>query len=66
MELLEVSEPHIFRWMISSSNRKMACYGKLSPILSNIFKEHFEKLALDLAQYKSSLWLWYVGDTFMG
>jgi hypothetical protein len=51
--------------MISSSNRKMACYGKLSPILSNIFKEHFEKQALDVAQYKPLLWLWYVDDTFV-
>jgi hypothetical protein len=43
----------------------MAMVSSLSPIVSNIFMEHFEKLALDLAQYKSSLWLWYVDDTFM-
>jgi hypothetical protein len=27
--------------------------------------KHFEKLALDLAQHKSSLWLRYVYDTFV-
>jgi hypothetical protein len=27
--------------------------------------EHFEKLALDLAQHKPSLWLRYVDDTFL-
>jgi hypothetical protein len=36
----------------------MAMGSSLSPIISNIFMEHFEKLALD------SLWLWYV-DTFV-
>jgi hypothetical protein len=31
----------------------------------NIFMEHFEKLALDSAQHKPSLWLWYIDDTFV-
>jgi hypothetical protein len=31
--------------------------SSLSPIVSNIFMEHFEKLALDSAQHKTSLWL---------
>jgi hypothetical protein len=40
--------------------------GKLfSPIVSNIFLEHFEKLALDSAQYKPSLELQYVDGTFV-
>jgi hypothetical protein len=30
--------------------------SSLSLIVSNIFMEHFEKLALDSAQYKPSLW----------
>jgi hypothetical protein len=42
----------------------MAIGSSLSPIISNIFMEHFEKLALDSTQYKTSLWLWYV-DTFL-
>jgi hypothetical protein len=36
-----------------------------SPIVSNICTEHFEKLALDSEQHKSSLWLRHVGDTFV-
>jgi hypothetical protein len=32
----------------------------LSPIISNTFMEHFEKLALD-----STLWLQYLNDTFV-
>jgi hypothetical protein len=41
----------------------MAMGSSLSHIISNIFMEHFEKLVLDSAQYKPSLWLWYVDDT---
>jgi hypothetical protein len=39
----------------------MAMGNSLSPIVSNIFMEHFEKLALDSAPYKPSLLLRY-GD----
>jgi hypothetical protein len=39
--------------------------SSLSPILSNIFLVHSEKLALDSAQHKPSLWLQYVEDTFV-
>ncbi|PNF22345.1 hypothetical protein B7P43_G18297, partial [Cryptotermes secundus] len=41
----------------------MAMGNSLLPIVSNIFTEYFEKLALYSAQYKSSLWLRYVDDT---
>jgi hypothetical protein len=37
----------------------------LSPIVSNIFMEHSEKLALVSAQHKPSLWLRYIDDTFV-
>ena len=43
----------------------MAMENSLSPIVSNIFMEHFEKLALDSTPYKPSLWLRYVDDTFV-
>jgi hypothetical protein len=35
----------------------MAVGSSLSPILSNIYMEHSENLALDSAQHKLSLWL---------
>jgi hypothetical protein len=43
----------------------MAMGSSLSPIVSNIYMEHFEKLALDSAQDKPLLWLRYVDDTFV-
>jgi hypothetical protein len=43
----------------------MAMGSSLSPVVSKIFMEHFEKLALDMVQYKSSLWFRYVDDTFV-
>jgi hypothetical protein len=43
----------------------MAMGSSLSPIVSNIYMEHFEKLALDSEQQKPSLWLRYVDDTFV-
>jgi hypothetical protein len=43
----------------------MAMGNSVSPIVSNIFMKHFEKLALDSAQHKQSLWLRYVDDTFV-
>jgi hypothetical protein len=35
----------------------MAMGNSLSPIVCNIYMEHFEELALDAAPYKPSLWL---------
>jgi hypothetical protein len=43
----------------------MAMESSLSPIVSNIYMEHFEKLALDSAQHKPLLWLQYADDTFV-
>jgi hypothetical protein len=43
----------------------MAMENSLSPTVSNIFTEHFKKLALVSAQHKPSLWLRYVEDTFL-
>jgi hypothetical protein len=37
----------------------------LSPIISNIYMGHFHKLSLDSEQYRPSLWLCYVDDTFL-
>jgi hypothetical protein len=43
----------------------MAMGTSLSPIVRNIYMEHFEKVALDSAEHKPSLWLRYVDGTFV-
>jgi hypothetical protein len=43
----------------------MAMGSSLSPVVSNIFVEHFEEIALDTAYYKPAKWLRYVDDTFV-
>jgi hypothetical protein len=43
----------------------MATGSSLPPIVSNIFIQHFEKLALDSAQHKTSLWIRCVDDIFL-
>jgi hypothetical protein len=42
----------------------MALGSSLSPFVSNIFVDHFEKLAFDSIQHKQSLWLRYT-DIFV-
>jgi hypothetical protein len=42
----------------------MAMGSSVLPIFSNIFMEHFEKLALDSAQHKSLRCLQYIDDIF--
>jgi hypothetical protein len=42
----------------------MAMGGFPSLILTNIYMERFENLALDSASQKPSLWFRYVGDKF--
>jgi hypothetical protein len=37
----------------------------LSPVVTNIYMEHFEELALKAAAHRPSLWLRYVDDTFV-
>jgi hypothetical protein len=44
---------------------QMAMARSLSQIVSNIYVEHFEKLALESAQHKLLLWLCYFEDTFV-
>jgi hypothetical protein len=43
----------------------MAMYSSLSPVVSNIFMEHFEKVAIDTTDLIPAIWLRYVDDTFV-
>jgi hypothetical protein len=43
----------------------MAMGNSLSVVVSNIFAEHIEEIALDTANYKPAKWLRYVDDTFV-
>jgi hypothetical protein len=43
----------------------MAMGTTLSPVVSNIFMEHFEELVLRTANHRPTLWLRYVDDTFV-
>ncbi len=41
-------------------------YGSpLSPVLADLYMEFFEKMAINSAQYKPTLWLRYMDDTFV-
>ncbi|KAM3823585.1 uncharacterized protein M6D78_018813 [Vipera latastei] len=37
----------------------------LSPVIANLYMEHFETLALEKSNHKPKLWLRYVDDTFV-
>ena len=37
----------------------------LSPVIANIYMEHFEALAIESAKFKPATWLCYVDDTFV-
>jgi hypothetical protein len=43
----------------------MAMGSSLCPVISNMFMEHFEQLALDPVSHKPAMWLRYVDDTFV-
>jgi hypothetical protein len=61
MELLEVCFRTTYFQVDNKffkQNDGMSMRSSLSPIISNIYTEHFEKLALDSVQYKPLLWLW--------
>jgi hypothetical protein len=65
MELLEVCmETTYFQFEDKFYQQKdgMAMGSSLSPVVSNIFMEHFEKLAIDTTDLKPAIWLRYVDD----
>jgi hypothetical protein len=43
----------------------MAMRNPLSPVVSNIFMEHFEEIELDTADHKPAKWLRYGDNTFV-
>ena len=43
----------------------VAMGSPLSPVVANLFMEHFEKKVLDKTPHKPALWLRYVDDTFV-
>jgi hypothetical protein len=43
----------------------MAMGNSLCPVVSNIFMEHSEEIALDTADFKPTKWFRYVDDTFV-
>ena len=66
MELLDVCLRTIYFQVgdkFFQQKEGMAVGSSLSPIVSNIYMEFFEKLVLNSAQYKPSLWLRYVDNT---
>jgi hypothetical protein len=65
MELLNVCLRTTYFQVDDRFYQGTAMRSSLSPIISNIYMEHFEKLALDSAQHKAPLWLRYVDDTFV-
>jgi hypothetical protein len=44
--------------------KSMAMGNSLSAVVSNIFMEHPEEIALDTADHKPAKWLRYINDTF--
>jgi hypothetical protein len=68
MELLEVCLRTTYYQMVEKFFQQkddMAMRSSLLPTVSSIFMEHFEKLALDSAQHKPLLRLWYLDDRFV-
>jgi hypothetical protein len=43
----------------------MAMGNSLSLVVSNIFMEHFEEIALDTGDHKPTKWLRYINGIFM-
>jgi hypothetical protein len=67
MELLDIcltTRYFQFENKLCQQKEGMAMGNLLSPVVSNIFMEHFEEMALDTADYKPAKWLRYV-NTFM-
>jgi hypothetical protein len=65
MEMLEVCRRSGVRLVLLTEDG-MAMGSPLSPIVSSVYTEHFEKRALHSAQHKLSLRLRYIADIFMG
>ncbi|KAJ4426021.1 hypothetical protein ANN_27648 [Periplaneta americana] len=68
MELLDIclkTTYFVFNNRLFQQNEGMAMGSPLSSLISNIYMEYFEELALSTASHKPTLWLRYVDDTFI-
>jgi hypothetical protein len=68
MELLEVCMNTVYFLVddkFFQQKNGVVMGSSLSPIVGNIYMEHFEKLALDCAQHKPFLWPRHVDDAFV-
>jgi hypothetical protein len=68
MELLDIclTTTYIqFEDKFYQQNEGVAMGSSLSPVVSNVFMEHFEEIALDTADHKPAKRLRYVNDTFV-
>jgi hypothetical protein len=68
MELLNISLRSVYFQLedkFCQENEGMAKGNSLSPVVSSIFIEHFEEIALDAADHRPAKWLRYIDSTFV-